>query len=40
MSEFNTMEFLSDPELIVDPYGYIAERRAQCPASRLTSVSC
>lgn len=33
MSEFNTMEFLSDPDLIVDPYPYIAERRSQCPVS-------
>lgn len=31
MSEFNTMEFLSDKALIADPYDYIAERRAQCP---------
>lgn len=37
MSEFNTMEFLSDPELIVDPYRYIAERRAECPVSRDSS---
>jgi cytochrome P450 len=34
MSEFNTMEFLSDESLIADPYGYIAERRAQCPLNR------
>jgi cytochrome P450 len=33
VSEFNTMEFLSDPDLIVDPYGYLAERRAECPVS-------
>ncbi|MFA7513610.1 MAG: cytochrome P450 [Mycolicibacterium vanbaalenii] len=36
MNEFNTMAFLSDPELVVDPYGYIAERRAGCPVSRDT----
>jgi len=34
MSEFKTIEFLSDEKLIVDPYGYIAERRAQCPMNR------
>lgn len=33
MRNFNTMEFLSDPDLIVDPYEYIAERRAECPVS-------
>lgn len=34
MNEFDTMEFLSDPALIADPYGYIADRRAMCPVSR------
>ncbi|MCX2934571.1 cytochrome P450 [Mycobacterium sp. CVI_P3] len=33
MTEFKTMEFLSDPALIVDPYDYIAQRRAECPVS-------
>lgn len=34
MAEFDTMTFLSDPALLDDPYGYIAERRSQCPVSR------
>ena len=33
MSEFNTMEFLSDPNLIADPYEYLAGLRADCPVS-------
>jgi cytochrome P450 len=33
MSDFNTIEFLSDETLIADPYEYLAERRAQCPLS-------
>lgn len=33
MSEFNTMKFLSDPDLTVDPYDYLADQRADCPIS-------
>ena len=33
MTDFDTMRYLSDPELIVDPYEYLAELRAHCPVS-------
>ncbi len=32
MSDFNSMQFFSDESLVVDPYPYYAEQRAQCPA--------
>ncbi len=32
MSDFNSLQFFSDESLVVDPYPYYADQRAQCPA--------
>jgi cytochrome P450 len=31
VSDFNSLQFFSDESLVVDPYPYYAEQRAQCP---------